>query len=193
MPLLPPEPALFPDDLFTAPTNADNDARWWALHTRPRAEKALARTLRAQGLPHFLPQYERRWRSRGRALCAYVPLFPGYLFLHGDGEARRRALVTNLVANCLPVADQARLWYDLVGVWRLMTSGAMLSPEDRLVPGTRVEIIGGPLVGLEGTVLRSGTRSRFYVSVTFLQRGVSAEVEAWMLSPVDGSQLAAVR
>jgi transcription antitermination factor NusG len=192
MPLLPAEPALFPEDLLAAPPAPDADARWWALHTRPRAEKALARKARAAGLAHFLPQYERRWTSRGRTLRAHMPLFSGYLFLFGDGEARRRALETNLVANCLPVPDGQRLRAELEEVWRLMGSGAALNPEARgLTPGTRVEIVAGPLAGLEGTVLRAGTRTRFYVEVTFLRRGVSAEVEAWMIRPLGPAQAAA--
>jgi transcriptional antiterminator RfaH len=188
MALLPAEPVLYPDDLLTAPAG---DAPWWVLHTRPRAEKALARKALAQGLSYFLPQYQRRWRNGGRQLCAHVPLFPGYLFLCGDGDARRRALETNLVANCLPVPGQERLRADLVRIYRLITCGATLSPEERLQPGSRVEIVGGPLAGLEGTVLSAGTRSRFYVEVTFLQRGVSAEVEGWMIRPVEDSRLAA--
>lgn len=192
MPLLPAEPALFPEDLLIAPPPSDADARWWALHTRPRAEKALARKARAAGLAYFLPQYERRWTARGRTLRAYVPLFPGYLFLFGDGETRRCALETNLVANCLPVPDGQRLHTELEEVWRLMGSGVVLSPETRgLEPGTRVEVVAGPLAGLEGTVLRAGTRARFYVEVTFLRRGVSAEVEAWMIRPLGPAQTAA--
>src|SRR5262249_60064305 len=108
----------------------------------------------------------------------------GYLRLRGDGEARRRALETNLVANCLEVAGQERLGAELLAVWRMTASGAPLSPEGSLRPGARVEVVGGPLAGLEGTVLRAGPRSRFYVEVTFLRQGVSAEVEGWMIRPL---------
>jgi transcriptional antiterminator RfaH len=189
MPLLPMEPFVFPEDLLTMPSRPlEDDARWWVLHTRPRAEKALARRILGQGLSYFLPLYKRQWRSRGRLLCSYVPAFTSYLFLRGDGEARVRALETNLVASCLPVPDQGQLESDLLRVYQLMVSGAPLSPEDRLLPGTRVEIIQGPLAGLEGSVLRRGTRLRVYVEVQFLQRGVSAEVEAWMIRPLDRPQ-----
>src|SRR5579885_2398883 len=109
MPLLPMEPFVFPDDLLTAPPAPANDSPWWVLHTRPRAEKALARKILSQDLSSFLPLYTKLWRSRGRLLCSYAPLFTGYLFLCGDHEARRRALETNLVANCLPVPDPRRL------------------------------------------------------------------------------------
>ena len=185
MPLLPIEPFVFPDDLFTAPGAPEETSCWWALHTRPRAEKALARKLLGQEVSYFLPLHKRQWRSRGRLLCSYAPLFTGYLFLRGDHDARRQALETNLVANCLPVPDPGQLRADLLGVYQLMTSGAPLTPEERLQPGTRVAIISGPLAGLEGTVLRSGTRMRIYVEVQFLRQGVSAEVEAWMIRPLE--------
>jgi transcription antitermination factor NusG len=191
MPLLPAEPALFPEDLLTTPIDPTGDARWWVLHTRPRAEKALARKARASGLSHFLPQYERRWNANGRWRVAHLPLFTGYVFLYGDLTVRRSALETNLVANCLPVPDGQRLRSELEAVWRLMTCADGLNPESRMVPGTRVEIIGGPLAGLQGTVIRVGSRSRFFVEVSFLQRGVSAEVEGWMIKPLGASVPAA--
>jgi transcriptional antiterminator RfaH len=187
MPLLPLEPYLYPDDLLTrmAPA-ADEPARWWALHTRPRAEKALARKLRQRDTPFFLPLHRRQWRGGDRLRSAYLPLFPGYLFLHGDAQARLNALETNVVVRCLAVLDQARLRADLLRVHRLMAAGADLTPEARLRPGTRVRLIDGALAGLEGTILKRGKRLRFTVEVKFLQQGVSVEVEDWMIEPVSG-------
>src|SRR5438105_15606394 len=93
MPLLPMEPSLYPDDLFAGPAVAPDGAeRWWVLHTRPRAEKALARKILARRLPFFLPLHHRQWRSKGRLQSSYLPLFPGYVFLRGDDDARVLAL-----------------------------------------------------------------------------------------------------
>jgi transcriptional antiterminator RfaH len=183
MPLLALEPYIFPDDLLieTTPRRTESETRWWVLHTRPRAEKTLARRALQQALPFFLPLYKKQWRSGGRLLCSHLPLFPGYLFLHGDGDTRERALETNLVANCLPVPDQAELHADLSRVFQLMSCGTPLSPEDRIQPGSAVEIVRGPLAGLHGTVLRCGKGMRLYVEVRFLHQGVSAEVENWMI------------
>jgi transcriptional antiterminator RfaH len=185
MPLLPQEPWLFPDNLLTrAPETAGGNARWWVLHTRPRAEKSLARQLLHNDTAFFLPLAKRRWPSRGRWLCSYKPLFPSYVFFHGDEDARRDALATNLIASCLPVVDQERLHADLTRVHRLMLTDAPLTPEDRLEPGAAVEITGGPFQGLTGTVLRRGHRLRLVVEVQFLRRGVSVELESWMLQPL---------
>lgn len=185
MPLLPLEPFVFPDELLTAPMEGlDTTGRWLVLHTRPRTEKALARKFLSRGLAFFLPLYQRKWRSRGRLQCSHLPLFPGYIFLHGDEGARLQALETNLVARWLPVPDQIRLHQDLARVYRLIVAEAAMTPEDRLLPGTAVEIIQGPLAGLEGTVIRRGKQLKVFVEVQFLQRGVSVEIESWMLQPV---------
>jgi transcription antitermination factor NusG len=185
MPLLPLEPCLFPGDLFDKAAFILSDAqRWWVLHTRPRAEKALARHLVGRGLSFFLPVYHRQWRNRGRRQSSYLPLFPGYVFLRGDDEARVSALTTNLVVNVLREADQGQLEADLRRVNRLMNSGLALSPEERLAPGTVVRLTAGPFKGLEGKILRRGKELRFVVEVHLLQRGVSVDVDGWMMEPL---------
>ncbi len=184
MPLLPLEPCLFPGDLFDkAAFILSGSERWLVLHTRPRAEKALARHLWGRRLSFFLPVYQRQWRNRGRRQCSYLPLFPGYVFLRGDEEARVAALTTNLVVNVLREADQEQLETDLRRVHRLMNSGSALSPEGRLAPGTLVTLNAGPFRGLEGKILRRGSDLRFVVEVCLLQRGVSVEIDGWMLEP----------
>jgi transcription antitermination factor NusG len=191
MPLLPLEPCVFPDELFEPSlpeplVPSDGDDRWIVLHTRPRAEKALARKLLARRVPFFLPLFHKQWRSNGRIQSSHLPLFPGYVFLRGNDSARVEALTTNLVVNVLPVVDQVGLYTDLTRVHRLMESGTGLSPETHLEPGTIVEITSGPLSGLEGKVLRRGKKLHFFIEVQLLQQGVSVEIESWMFQPLSG-------
>jgi transcriptional antiterminator RfaH len=188
MPLLPREPCLFPNNLFDASATApEADDRWWVLHTRPRAEKALARQFHARHLAYFLPLYHKQWRSNGRTQSSHLPLFPGYIFLRGNDEARVQALTTNLVANVLPVVDQDCFCADLTRVNHLMNSGNTLTPESRLEPGTRVEIVAGPLTGLEGKILHRGKKLHFFIEVQLLQQGVSVEIETWMFQPLESA------
>jgi transcriptional antiterminator RfaH len=187
MPLLPLEPYLYPNNLFEPSAAAvDGAERWWVLHSRPRAEKAMARQFLARRLTFFLPLYQKQWRSSGRMQCSYPPLFPGYIFLRGDDDARVAALTTNLVANVLAVPDQAGLYADLARVNHLMESGSALTPEEHLEPGTLVEISAGPLAGLTGKVLHRGKKLHFFIEVQLLQQGVSVEIESWMFQPVRG-------
>lgn len=182
MPLLPLEPFVFPDDLLEqSATVHEETAPWWVLHTRPRAEKSLARRLLRTTTPFFLPLCKRQWRHRGRLLCSYVPLFPGYVFLRAESQSVFKTLETNLVARVLPVPDQTQLHSDLARVYCLIASDAPLTPEERLKPGDLVEITSGPLAGLDGKVLRRGKQLKFIVEVQFLQSGVSVEIESWMI------------
>jgi transcriptional antiterminator RfaH len=182
MPLLAPEPFLHPADLLDLDPAAESPPLpWWVLHTRPRAEKALARRFFARGVPFFLPLYRKQWQSRGRLLTSHVPLFPSYVFLLGDHQARLLALETNAVVRALPVHDPRQLHHDLAAVYRLLLSGSPLTPEQRLQPGDLVQITAGPLSGLQGKVLRRGNQLRFVIEVQLLQQGVSVELEHWMI------------
>ncbi len=188
MPLLAQEQYVYPEGLLDTPSaegSAGGPEQWWVLHTRPRAEKTLSRRCLDRGLGFFLPVHLHEWRNRGRRFRSYLPLFPGYVFLRGDDQARVAALESNLVARVLPVVDQGRLHADLARVYRLITGTAALTPEDRLMPGDPVEIVVGPFAGLTGKVLRRGKELRFVVEVEFLRRAVSMEIEGWMIRPVE--------
>jgi transcriptional antiterminator RfaH len=185
MPILPPEPSSYPEDLLDAEREVIPAGQaWWVLHTRPRQEKSLARQLCEKGVSFYLPLYSRRSRIRGRIVTAQVPLFPGYVFLLGDREGYLAALKTNRVVRPLRVAGQEELWRDLRQVCRLLASGIPVTPEGRLVPGTLVEITSGPLAGLQGKIVGAASGKRFVVEVDFIQRGASVLVEDFTLRPL---------
>ena len=192
MPLAPLETCLFPETLLAVPPEA-SAARWWVLHTRPRAEKMLARKLLSRQVGFFLPLYEHRLGSGGRVRSSFLPLFPSYLFLFGTEEARGLAMATDLVAAALDVADQPRLFDDLAGVHRMLETRRQVTPESRLRPGAPVRIIAGPLAGLTGIVERRGRQLHFIVAIRFFSQGVSTEIESWMLEPTNDAIAAHAR
>jgi len=179
MPLLTLEPPVYPDSLFESPGHGT----WWALHIKPRAEKALARRCTARQSAFFLPQFSRVRRTNGRTRESFLPLFPGYFFLFGDEKDRVAALESNLIVNVLSVPDQEQLFEDLKRINAVMQSGLAMNPAARLEPGTPVAIIDGPLAGLTGTVLRHKNRTTLFLKVSFLQQGATVEIENWMVEP----------
>jgi transcriptional antiterminator RfaH len=184
MAVVPAEPYLFRCDLLNNQGSADPEQRWWALRTRPRAEKTLARQLHGRGVPFFLPLHERRRVLQRRLVRSFLPLFPGYLFIRGADEDRIESLKTNMVAQCLNVVDQEQFSESLRNIFSLMEAGAPLSPEERLQPGMQAEIVSGPLAGYRGTVVRSGSKLKFVIEVDFLQRGASVEIDSAMIRPI---------
>jgi len=183
MPILREELSSYPPDLFDGFDQGDR--LWWAVYTKARQEKALARELLQQSVPFYLPQIPKTALRRGRKFKSLIPLFQGYVFMLGTPDERRTALTTNRVSRVLDVADGGQLFHDLKQVRKLIESNAPLSVESRLDVGRRVRVKSGSLMGLEGTVQSRRGESRLVVAVQFLQQGVSMVIDDFNLEPLD--------
>jgi transcription antitermination factor NusG len=184
MPLPPPAPQIFPEGLLIGDLTADDDRRWWVVHTKARQEKAIARDLLAQSVPYFAPQTEKTTLVRGRKRWSSVPVFSGYVFLYGSEMERYRTLLTDRVAQVIEVDDQQQLRQDLTRIWRLIESKVPLTIEGRLSAGDPVRIRCGALEGIDGMVIERRAKCRVLVAVRMLQQGVSVEIEDFMLEPL---------
>ena len=181
MPILAMEQSIYPDCLLNAPAlHAD----WWAVYTKPRQEKSLARDLLAVEQPFYLPLVSRRQIIRGRQVASRLPLFPGYLFIAGDPDSRIVAFKTNRAICVLPVADTSTLVGQLNDIRTLLESGVDIEREPQLVPGRRVRVRHGALTGMEGTIIERRGAERLLVAVDFLQQGASVELSAVCLEHV---------
>lgn len=184
MPILPAEPAIYPDDVLDAPVATTARAEWRVLHTKPRQEKGLARDLLAREVPFFLPTVRRPHRSAGRIRVAEVPLFDGYVFLRADRDQYLDALDSGRVVRALAVPDQAGLVADLRRLRALIGLGGTVERERDLRAGQLVEITAGPLAGLRGTVVRAASGAKFVVAVDFIGEGASVICEGMTLRPL---------
>jgi transcription antitermination factor NusG len=176
---------LYPHDLLEIAGDDTSDRRWWVVYTKSRQEKVFCRQLLGLEVPHYLPLVKKTSYCRGRRFSSQVPLFSGYVFMHGTEHERLAGLTTNRISQILAVDDGARLRHDLGQIYRLIASGAPVTLEQRLAPGRRVRIRHGALAGLEGTVLERRGGRRLFVAVDFLQQGASIDVEDFRLEPID--------
>jgi transcriptional antiterminator RfaH len=110
-----------------------------------------------------------------------LPLFPGYMFLHGDDHQRVEAMQWNHLANILNVVDQEAFERDLRQVHQLLSTGLPVAPEPCHVVGSTIRIMSGPLKGVVGTVVRRGGHNRFTALVRFLGRGATIELQDWQV------------
>ncbi len=186
MPILEKETSVFPETLFFDPAfePGNSQRRWWAIFTKARHEKSLARDLLRFEIPFFLPLVPKKNLIRNKIVESHIPLFGGYVFMFGCDDERVRCLTTNRVSELLPVDDQWQLRHDLEQLNRLIDMGAPVTIERRLEPGRRVRIKSGPMRGLEGVIThRRGGQRRLLVAVEFLQHGVSVEIDDFMVEP----------
>ncbi len=174
--------------ISTLPAPGDSpgarDPRWWALYTKARQEKAIARDLFVRRVPFYLPLVNKTLIYGRRCIPSSVPLFAGYVFLCGTEEERGIALATNRVSRVIPVGDPERLRKDLRQLARLIDAKVPLTVESRLEPGDHVRVKRGPFEGMEGTVLRRQGRTQLVVSVDFLKQGASVQIDDFLLEPL---------
>jgi transcriptional antiterminator RfaH len=185
MPVLAKETCWFPETLLESPDSAAVDGQWMVLYTKPRQEKSLARELLRQTVPFYLPLVKKTLQYGRRRVASFAPLFDGYLFMLGSEKQRTASLATNRILRILPVNDPQRLITDLRQIERLIQANVPLTVESRLQPGRHVRVRNGSLAGMEGVVLRRRGETRLLVSINFLQRGASVEIEDFCLEPLD--------
>lgn len=152
---------------------------WFATYTCSRREKQVAKELEERAVECFLPLY-RALRRRRQGKSAYLPLFPGYVFVRIALQNRLRVLqvpgVVRLVSfngQPAPLEDQ-----EIDTLRNALTTGVQAEPHPYVKIGREVEIVSGPLQGLRGKVIRKNNRFRIVLSVDLLQRSVIVDLDS---------------
>jgi len=128
---------------------------WYVAHTRPRCEKKLADYCHREKLPATLPCYRAVHKYRGKTRKTAVfekPLFPGYVFLQLFPPQRSKVYQSDYVANLLEVASQDLFEEQLKVVLRALEANLEIRLAPEIKEGQRVQIVRGPLQGMEGWV-----------------------------------------
>ena len=140
-----------------------NDAKWYAVHTRVRAELLATGYLEQYGFTTLCPHYTTMIKTGNRRPEKVKrPLFPGYLFVVlGEGQSAYRVNTTPGVAGLvsaggepleLPSADMARLRTRCAEDGATDTPALSKTPP-RIKCGDRVRVVHGSLRDYEGTVI----------------------------------------
>jgi transcription antitermination factor NusG len=160
--------------------------QWFALRLRSNHERTAVAHLRERGYEEFSPSYkvEKRWSDRTKQIDRF--LFPGYIFCRFNPNDRLSILTVPGVVDVVGFGKLPERIPDteIDRVRRMVDSGLPVSPYPYLQVGQTVVIERGPLTGLEGILVEVKGKARLVVSVTLLQRSVSAEVDRNAIRPV---------
>lgn len=158
---------------------------WWVAHTRPRFEKVFAWDMLSYGIGYFLPLREKIIFSGGRKHKVLVPLFSSYVFICGTENDRYRAIATNRLCHTIEVYDQEQLVSELSSIEKGLMSKAILDVYPNLTVGTRVRVISGPMMGIEGILIqRKDGQARMVLEVTILGHGALIEIDADLIEAI---------
>jgi transcription elongation factor/antiterminator RfaH len=162
-------------------------AYWFAVHTRSRHEKQVDLLLKEKHINSFLPIIKVPSRRRDRVQLVDQPLFPGYLFVNIFTENIYDVVSTRGVAQLVgsgqfaPVSIPEKQINDIK---ILINSDVKLDPYRYLTRGTQVRVKTGPLMGIEGILLKRKANYRVVISIDLLQRSTAAEVCLADIEPV---------
>jgi transcription antitermination factor NusG len=162
--------------------------RWYAVRTRSRHEKLVARQLESQGIQSFLPVVTKisNWSDRRKAV--ELPLFSGYAFVRLDHASsdRVRVLQTQGVVSFvgvqgagIPIPDQ-----EIENINTLLASKVSYQERPYLQIGQRVRVTGGALDGVEGILAAENSDRSLVISVGLIQRSLSVRVAGYNVQPI---------
>jgi transcription termination/antitermination protein NusG len=168
--------------------NEDN-ARWYALHTRSRFERKVFDGLRGKNLEAFLPRVQVMSKRKDRRKKIHVPMIPGYVFVRSILvpedyypiiETTGVVRFVSFKGKPVPANDE-----EIASLKILDGTDRTVQNRAYMKKGDRVMIMEGPLKGLVGFYLRHKRKSdRVVLSVELLKRSLEVEIEDWALERV---------
>lgn len=165
-----------------------NEKYWYALYVKSRAEKKTAEQLRAKGIECYLPlkQSLRQWSDRKKLV--EVPFIPGYLFVRVNRREYDLALQTRHVVCYVTSNGKAASIRDneLEAMQRILSQQEItigLCPE-LLSPGQKVEVIAGPLTGLQAVLVGIKGKKTVGIRLEQLQSTITLSIPLEQLALV---------
>ncbi|HUU46027.1 MAG TPA: transcription termination/antitermination NusG family protein [Acidobacteriota bacterium] len=156
-------------------------ARWTAVMTKPRCEKAFARYCEGAKVPSYLPLRKRVGRYQRRTVTTWLPMFPGYVFVQYDPARPAELVNSHKIVRILDIGPTSEvvLVEELCTLQKMEELGrtAEIEVMSEIVPGKTVRITGGPLNGLTGIVERRFGAVRVTVNVDLLGQSVAIEMD----------------
>jgi transcription antitermination factor NusG len=154
---------------------------WFALYTRSRAEKQVYEMLLSAGIDTYLPLVRtlKQWSDRKKWVDE--PLFRSYIFvhitpaqyydvLHIPGTVRYVTFEGKAV-SIPPQQIEAIKQY-------IQTGYQLPDAEIDLPPGSRVDIIAGPMKGISGELLEVMGKTKVRIEIDGLGQSVYVEIPA---------------
>jgi transcriptional antiterminator NusG len=166
-----------------------NSIFWYAIYTRSRHEHKVHHRLREKNIESFLPLIERWSRRRDRRKRIQLPLFPSYVFVRAkmDGHTyleilKTRSVVRLLCSNGKPATIPNE---QINAIQVLMKNGISATPYPYLKEGMKVRVVNGPLIGIEGILIKTKpNKHRLILSVDLIQESVSVEMDELDVEPI---------
>lgn len=157
---------------------------WYAVYIKSRAEKKAEAELQSKEIECFLPLQRKLQQWSDRKKWVEMPLIPGYLFVKISNKEHNSVIQSNYIVSYVRFEGKAATIPDnQIEYLKLMLKQANSEIEitrENFEPGQLIEVIAGPLIGLQGKMVSINGKNK--IAIELMQLGYSALVE---ISPKD--------
>jgi transcription antitermination factor NusG len=159
--------------------NCCGEEKWYALYTRPRAEKLVYQRLLEVNIESFLPLQKtyRTWSDRKKLV--EKPLLSSYVFVKTKSKFFPQVYKTNGVVKFIsfegqPVSIPQR---QIDNLRLIINSDADVEvSSEKFAAGDNVEVINGSLIGLTGELIKIGSHNRVIVRIDKLDQNLILKI-----------------
>jgi transcription antitermination factor NusG len=162
--------------------NLAGNKKWHVVYTRSRAEKKVYYDLKAIDIECFLPLQKqlRQWKDRKKWI--EVPLMTGYCFVRINNSDFNKVLRTCNVVGYVVFDKKAAVIPDIeidyLQKMVMQSEFDICVSRDTFRPGKRVEVLTGPLMGLQGELMEEQGRDHFVLRIDAINTVFMAVVPA---------------
>jgi transcriptional antiterminator RfaH len=158
---------------------ANGEEKWYALYTKPRAEKLVYQRLIETDVETFLPLQKtiRVWSDRRKVV--EKPLLSSYIFVRIKSKLFAQVFKTPGVVKFIsfegiPVSIPQK---QIDNLKLIINSDAEVEvSSEKFDTGDNVEVINGSLIGLTGELIRIGSQNRVIVRIDRLDQNLILKI-----------------
>lgn len=160
--------------------------QWIAVYTKPRHEKAVLKQFNEKGIESYLPLIRQKHTWSDRMKWVETPIFKSYIFACVELKDNLNVLQTRGVHNIVKFQNKIAVIPEIqiANLRKMIEGGFDPFPSDYFMLGDEVEVIGGPLRGINGIVARNDTPDKLIIKIDAIQHAVAVQIERKYLKPV---------
>ena len=181
------EKEIIPDELKKLIQQNKEEDKWYALYTRPRAEKQVYNRLIENGVVTFLPLQKtyRMWSDRKKLV--EKPLLSSYIFVktkskHFPDVYKTQGIVKFVTFEGHPASIPQK---QIDNLRLLINSDEEIEvSSEKFAQGDNVEVVSGSLVGLTGELIKIGSKNRVVVRIDRLDQNLILKIPKTFLKRI---------
>jgi transcription antitermination factor NusG len=170
----------------------EEEKNWYAIFTKPRAEKKVHQRMLDHEIDAFLPLVKtiRQWSDRKKTV--QVPLISSYIFVNMYEKELNRTLPIQGTVNVLKhLGKPAKIKDFEIENLRILCSNSDTQEISNCInvgKGDAVEVVNGPFMGLIATCIKEGANHRVIVKIDSLGNCFSVNIPLSFLRKIDNKK-----